>query len=198
MALGSPVARAAIESDRPVDGDAWGHTAAATGDLATAEGRARPLLTVLLMSGEVVLQLDAEDIDWPKEGEKRMLFVDNVLQFLRVNRRDICLYDIIGEGVIWDTAEPLRWGESYKLHKRCCARCSYCERTCTRSSFPHRVCSHGGLRHLWHRQVAGKSWFAVTGYVDLAGLDEEHTGLTSEELQEELDSIRREARAVEG
>ena len=164
----------------------------------------KPPLKVVSLSGEVLLHITEDDLEWP--GEERTVELYDVLVWLGIPVPRHCLFDLVCSEpalnlqcqLVKDSDQQVHFGKAYILIQRSCARCAACGLSCTRSG-THRLCCHGNFKHLWCRpqQHSGNDKpkrrklntivVAVECYVN--GLDSQ-TRFSVEEIQTELINIK--------
>ena len=154
------------------------------------------------VTGFIELRMQENDVTWPSEYHQ--LFACDVLNFLRIDVHDHCLYDLMFNG---ELVEEVHFGNGYGLLRRSCARCPECNACCTRTTI-HSLCSHGSFSHLWRRTQHGNNAdemqdsasdetrfmeyiVPVTGYRDGGGLMTDKR-FTDDEIRVELANIARE------
>ena len=119
------------------------------------------VLAVHNMNGDVLLQIEEEDVMWPADDHSHVLSSSDVMAFLGIKQCKRAFYDLIpilpagltSESILRDD-DIVQWGQSYMLQQRTCPRCTLCHRPCERVGV-HKLCSHrcfgteGQALHLW-------------------------------------------------
>ena len=188
-----------VPDDNKSTGDVKHGVSGATEPSGSIQQENRSLCVINALTGQVELHITENDVTWPHEDHE--LFAYNVLNFLRIDVYDYCLYDLV---LNEEPVEEVYFGNLYSLVKRSCARCTICGACCTRTTI-HSLCCHGSFDHLWRRMPHGNNadeiqneasdetrfrhfHDAVTGYPEGDGLMADK-GFNDDEIRLELSNI---------
>ena len=149
-----------------------------------------------LGSSQPLLDVSADDFEWPDDEGCRDLTVQDALELLPNDNlyRTVCK---TGELRVMGEDEELVWGSSYQVVSSHCPACTVCGLSCARSASAHVLCTHGvseGSVHLWHDlrqrplrlQGRLRKYIAIQIYMDGVGLG---TELSEEEITVEVMQI---------
>ena len=98
------------------------------------------------ISGRLVLDVSAEELEWP-DGSECILTVSDALHLMHMDQEysDLCKVQPVACNAMAD-CEELAWGSAYQLLRRRCPRCTMCESCCVRGPEQHVLCIHDNLR----------------------------------------------------
>ena len=131
----------------------------------------RTLIVRNALDGSELLRIPENDLEWSQNSEfgeeGRMLYSYDVLSLLGIPMPQRIYFDLLLDEQIFDTGEPVFFGQEFVLSKRMCSRCPCCRRCCERTT-NHLLCCHGELSHLW--AMVDDNVGDVECYVDGTGL----------------------------